>query len=111
DDLQSLLRFAREERIDLTIVGPEAPLVAGLVDRFNAAGLRAFGPTAAAARLEGSKAYTKTFLGRHGIPTAASVTFTRQNFDPDYIRRHATPIVVKASGLAAGKGVIIAQSP
>ncbi len=111
DDLDGLLDFARREAIDLTLVGPEAPLVAGLVDRFTAAGLRCFGPTAAAARLEGSKAYTKDFLFRHGIPTAGSVTFTRENFDPACIAKHRTPIVVKASGLAAGKGVVIAQTP
>jgi phosphoribosylamine--glycine ligase len=110
DDLDRLLRFARDEHIDLTIVGPEAPLVAGLVDRFTAAGLRCFGPTAAAARLEGSKAFTKDFLRRHGIPTAAAATFTRDTFDRARIETHSMPIVVKASGLAAGKGVIIAQT-
>jgi phosphoribosylamine--glycine ligase len=108
DDIAGLLRFAQSERIDLTIVGPEAPLVLGLVDRFQETGLRCFGPTAAAARLEGSKAYTKRFLERYRIPTAASRTFTRETFDEAYVRAHRTPIVVKASGLAAGKGVIIA---
>jgi phosphoribosylamine--glycine ligase len=107
EDVAGLERLAREEQVDLTIVGPEAPLVAGIVDRFKAAGLRCFGPTRAAARLEGSKAFAKDFLRRHRIPTAASRTFTRATFDPAYIEAHSTPIVVKASGLAAGKGVII----
>jgi phosphoribosylamine--glycine ligase len=110
EDLEGLERLASDERIDLTIVGPEAPLVAGVVDRFRAAGLRAFGPTQAAARLEGSKAFAKDFLRRHRIPTAASRTFTRETFDASYVEAHTTPIVVKASGLAAGKGVIIATS-
>ncbi|HEY4645325.1 MAG TPA: phosphoribosylamine--glycine ligase [Steroidobacteraceae bacterium] len=107
DDLAGLERLARSERIDLTIVGPEAPLVAGVVDRFTAAGLPCFGPSQAAARLEGSKAFTKDFLRRHRIPTAASRTFTRETFDAAYVESHPAPIVVKASGLAAGKGVII----
>ena len=110
EDIAALERLAREERVDLTIVGPEAPLVAGVVDRFKAAGLRCFGPTRAAAQLEGSKAFAKDFLRRHRIPTAASRTFTRETFDPAYIEAHPTPIVVKASGLAAGKGVIIVDS-
>ncbi len=110
EDLDGLLQFAKRERIELTIVGPEIPLVAGVVDRFIAAGLRCFGPVAAAARLEGSKAYTKEFLRKYRIPTAASATFTRETFDPAYVKAHRTPIVVKASGLAAGKGVIIAQT-
>ncbi len=111
EDLEGLVRFAREQRIDLTIVGPEGPLVLGIVDRFTSAGLRCFGPTQAAARLEGSKAFTKEFLARHRIPTAASRTFTRETFDRAYVTAHRTPIVVKASGLAAGKGVVIAESP
>ncbi|HSC09171.1 MAG TPA: phosphoribosylamine--glycine ligase [Steroidobacteraceae bacterium] len=110
EDVTALERLAREEQVDLTIVGPEAPLVAGVVDRFKAAGLRCFGPTRAAARLEGSKAFAKDFLRRHRIPTAASRTFTRETFDTAYIEAHPTPIVVKASGLAAGKGVIIVDS-
>jgi phosphoribosylamine--glycine ligase len=110
EDVAALERLASEDRVDLTIVGPEAPLVAGIVDRFRVAGLRCFGPTRAAARLEGSKAFAKDFLRRHRIPTAASRTFTRETFDPAYIEAHPTPIVVKASGLAAGKGVIIADS-
>jgi phosphoribosylamine--glycine ligase len=110
DDLDGLLAFAQRERIDLTIVGPEAPLVLGVVDRFRERGLRCFGPTRAAARLEGSKAFAKAFLERHGIPAARSRTFSAQNFDRDYVLRHRVPIVVKASGLAAGKGVVIAAS-
>jgi phosphoribosylamine--glycine ligase len=111
EDLPGLLRFAEEERIDLTIVGPEGPLVAGIVDTFSGAGFRCFGPVAAAARLEGSKAYTKAFLERHAIPTAAYATFTRASFDADWIRAQRAPLVVKADGLAAGKGVVICESP
>ncbi len=96
--------------VALTIVGPEAPLVAGLVDAFERARLRCFGPRQAAARLEGSKAFAKDFLRRHRIPTAASVTVTRDSFDPEMVRRQRTPIVIKASGLAAGKGVVIAET-
>ena len=110
EDLAALEAFALEERIDLTIVGPEAPLVAGVVDRFQAAKLRCFGPVQRAAQLEGSKAYAKEFLRRHRIPTAASRTFTRETFDTAYVEAQRTPIVVKASGLAAGKGVIIAET-
>jgi phosphoribosylamine---glycine ligase len=113
EDIPGLLTLATREKIDLTIVGPEAPLVAGVVDEFTARGLKCFGPSKAPSQLEGSKAFTKDFLGRHGIPTARSATFTRETFDPDYIRRQAaqtnTPIVVKASGLAAGKGVVIVE--
>jgi phosphoribosylamine--glycine ligase len=110
NDLDGLLQLAKDERIALTIVGPEAPLVAGIVDRFHAAGIPCFGPTAAAAQLEGSKAFTKEFLRRHHIPTAAYRTFTRDNFDAGWVRAQRAPIVVKASGLASGKGVIIAAS-
>ena len=88
EDLPALEAFAKSERIDLAIVGPEAPLVAGVVDRFQAAGLRCFGPVQRAAQLEGSKAYTKEFLRRHRIPTAASRTFTRETFDPGYVEAH-----------------------
>src|SRR5690606_3552185 len=95
------------EQIALTIVGPEAPLVIGVTDAFEAAGLRCFGPRQAAARLEGSKAYTKAFLQRHGIPTAAYAAFTKDSFDADWVRAQRAPLVVKADGLAAGKGVII----
>jgi phosphoribosylamine---glycine ligase len=109
-DTDRLLDFAERERIDLTIVGPEGPLVAGIVDRFAAAGRPCFGPGRAAARLEGSKAHTKEFLKRHGIPSAAYATFTAENFDPAYIRAQRLPIVVKADGLAAGKGVVICES-
>jgi phosphoribosylamine--glycine ligase len=110
DDVDGLLRFAQEQRIDLTIVGPEAPLVLGVVDRFRAAGLPCFGPTRAGAQLEGSKAYAKDFLARHRIPTAAYATFTEVAPALDYIRGIGAPLVVKADGLAAGKGVIIAQT-
>ena len=107
DDVAGLLAFAQRERIDLTIVGPEAPLVIGLCDAFAAAGLRCFGPGRLAARLEGSKAFTKDFLLRNGIPTAAYAKFTRANFDAAWVRAQKAPLVVKADGLAAGKGVII----
>lgn len=107
DDIERLLQFAQRERIDLTIVGPEAPLVLGITDAFEAAGLRCFGPRRLAARLEGSKAFTKEFLTRHGIPTAAYATFTKATFDAAWVRRQRAPLVVKADGLAAGKGVII----
>jgi phosphoribosylamine--glycine ligase len=109
-DVDELIQLARDEQVALTIVGPEAPLVAGIVDRFAAAGLTCFGPSKAAAQLEGSKAFTKEFLRRHRIPTAAYRTFTRQNFEAGWVRAQRAPIVVKASGLAAGKGVIIAAS-
>jgi phosphoribosylamine--glycine ligase len=107
DDVDALVEFAKRERIDLTIVGPEAPLVIGVTDAFEAAGLRCFGPRKLAARLEGSKAFTKEFLRRHKIPTAAYATFTKANFDPAWVRAQRAPLVVKADGLAAGKGVII----
>jgi len=110
EDVEGLVTLARNEKIDLTIIGPEAPLVLGVVDAFEAAGLRCFGPRKAPAQLEGSKAFTKEFLRRHGIPTAAYATFTRENFDADWVRRQRTPIVVKASGLAAGKGVLIVDT-
>jgi phosphoribosylamine--glycine ligase len=110
DDVTALLAFASRERIDLTIIGPEGPLVAGIVDRFTAAGLSCFGPTRAAARLEGSKAYTKEFLRRHRIPTASHATFTGENFDAAYVCAQKLPLVVKADGLAAGKGVIICET-
>jgi phosphoribosylamine--glycine ligase len=109
-DTPGLIELARREAVQLTIIGPEAPLVSGVVDAFQAAGLRCFGPNRLAAQLEGSKAYTKEFLKRHGIPTAAYRTFTRQNFDPAWLRAQRVPIVIKASGLASGKGVIIAHS-
>jgi len=108
--IDALLAFARDNEIDLTVVGPEAPLVAGIVDRFQAAGLAVFGPSAAAARLEGSKAFAKAFMARHEIPTAAYAAFTVLEQALAYVRAQGTPIVVKASGLAAGKGVIVAQN-
>ncbi len=109
-DIAGLVQLARTEDVSLTLIGPEAPLVAGVVDAFERSGLRCFGPRQSAARLEGSKAFAKEFLRRHHIPTAASVTVTCDSFDPEAVRRQRTPIVVKASGLAAGKGVVIAQT-
>jgi phosphoribosylamine--glycine ligase len=108
DDVDGLLELARNRGVDLTIVGPEVPLVAGIVDRFSAAGLRCFGPSAGAAQLEGSKAYSKDFMVRHGIPTAAYRSFTELEPALAYLRERGAPIVVKADGLAAGKGVIVA---
>lgn len=105
-----LLDFARDHEIGLTIVGPEAPLVAGIVDAFREAGLRCFGPEKAAAQLEGSKAYAKDFLARHRIPTAAYAVFTETSPAREWIQAHGAPLVVKADGLAAGKGVIIART-
>jgi phosphoribosylamine--glycine ligase len=110
EDIDGLLAFAQAAAIDLTIVGPEGPLVLGVVDRFQAAGLRIFGPSRAAAELEGSKAFTKDFLARHNIPTAAYGNFTELDAATAYIRQCGAPIVVKADGLAAGKGVILAQT-
>ena len=111
DDVPGLLRLAREERPELTIVGPEAALVAGVVDAFSAAGLRCFGAGRSNARLEGSKAFAKAFMQRHGIATAAWRRFTAASYDAAWVRAQPAPLVVKASGLAAGKGVIIAASP
>ena len=110
EDIEGLVALARERSVDLTVVGPEAPLVAGIADRFQEAGLRIFGPSAAAARLEGSKAFAKAFLARHGIPTARYAEFTSRTEAAAHVREHGTPIVVKADGLAAGKGVVVAQS-
>jgi phosphoribosylamine--glycine ligase len=110
DDLDALLEFACAMDIDLTIIGPEVPLVAGVVDRFAAAKRRCFGPSRNAARLEGSKAFTKDFLRRHRIPTAGFATFTAANFDADYVKAQRLPLVVKADGLAAGKGVVICET-
>ncbi|VFM95055.1 MAG: phosphoribosylamine--glycine ligase [Candidatus Kentron sp. G] len=117
-EMEKLLAFAREEKIDLTIVGPEAPLVAGITDLFQAAGLPCFGPSQQAAQLEGSKVFTKKFLARHGIPSAAFQEFTDREPAERYIRAHfppgetpsptVPPLVIKADGLAAGKGVVIA---
>jgi phosphoribosylamine--glycine ligase len=110
DDQDALLEFARDNDIGLTIIGPETPLVDGIVDRFQAAGLACFGPCAAAARLEGSKSFAKDFMARHGIPTAAYGTFTETGPAIDFIRHTGAPVVVKADGLAAGKGVIVART-
>ncbi|GAA5172202.1 MULTISPECIES: phosphoribosylamine--glycine ligase [Halomonadaceae] len=110
DDLAELEAFARAQAIGLTIVGPEAPLVAGVVDRFRTAGLTIFGPTQAAAQLEGSKAFTKDFLARHAIPSAEYATFTAVEPALAYLAERGAPIVIKADGLAAGKGVIVAMS-
>ncbi|WP_337024791.1 MULTISPECIES: phosphoribosylamine--glycine ligase [unclassified Pantoea] len=108
-DVPALLAFAQKEKIDLTIVGPEAPLVIGVVDAFRAAGLKIFGPTQAAAQLEGSKAFTKDFLARQQIPTAEYQNFTEVEPALAYLREKGAPIVIKADGLAAGKGVIVAM--
>ncbi len=110
DDIDGLVALASAENIALTIVGPEAPLVVGIVDTFTAAGLRCFGPGAAAAQLEGSKVFTKDFLARHNIPTADYQSFSELEPALTYIRQHGAPIVIKADGLAAGKGVIVAMT-
>ena len=110
EDIDALVEFALERQVGLTIVGPEAPLVLGIVDKFNERGLRCFGPSKAAAQLEGSKAFTKDFLARHKIPTAAYATFTDVDKACAYVKQQGTPIVIKADGLAAGKGVIIAET-
>lgn len=109
-DFAALEAFAREQQVALTIIGPEAPLVAGIVDHFEAAGLACFGPRRGAAQLEGSKAFTKDFLQRHNIPTAAYANFTEVEPALAYLRTQKLPIVIKADGLAAGKGVIIATA-
>ena len=105
-----LLKFAQDEGIYLTIVGPEAPLAAGVVDAFKAANLKIFGPTKLAAQLEGSKDFAKAFMLRHGIPTAAYATFTDAKLAHDYVNQQGAPIVIKADGLAAGKGVVVAMT-
>jgi len=110
DNFPALADFAEENGVELTIVGPEAPLVDGIVDFFNGRGLAIFGPSKAAAQLEGSKAFTKDFLERHQIPTAAYRNFTEVEPAVEYIRERGAPIVVKADGLAAGKGVIVAET-
>jgi len=107
----ALADFAQAERVALTVVGPEGPLADGVVDAFRARGLRIFGPTRAAARLESSKAYAKDFMQRHGVPTALYATFTDAAEAHAHVERHGAPIVVKADGLAAGKGVVVAASP
>ena len=107
-DTDELVAFARREQVGLTVVGPEAPLAAGVVDAFRAAGLAIVGPTRDAARLESSKDFAKAFMIRHGIPTAGYATFTEAHAAHDYVARRGAPIVVKADGLAAGKGVVVA---
>lgn len=109
-DVKALREWALAEKIALTVVGPEAPLAAGLVDEFRAHGLRVFGPTQAAAQLESSKAFSKAFMKRHGIPTADYESFTDAAAAHAYVERHGAPIVVKADGLAAGKGVVVATT-
>ena len=108
--IDELVAFARKESIYLTVVGPEAPLAAGVVDAFRAAGLRIFGPTRAAAQLESSKDFAKRFMARHGIPTARYATFEDAAAAKAYVEKEGAPIVVKADGLASGKGVVVAQS-
>lgn len=113
EDIEGLLAFARDNSIDLTVVGPEAPLMAGIVDRFRAAGLQIFGPTAGAAQLEGSKVFAKNIMKKYGIPTAEYQVFTEPDKARDYVRSftdRGQAVVVKADGLAAGKGVIVAQN-
>ena len=110
EDIPALIEFAKSEAIDITIVGPEAPLVIGIVDDFRAQGLAIFGPTKVAAQLEGSKAFCKDFLRRHEIPTAFYEVFTEEEPAIHYVREKGVPIVIKADGLAAGKGVIIADT-
>ena len=109
-DIEGLLKLAQDEAVGLTVVGPEVPLVLGVVDRFRQAGLRIFGPTAAAAQLEGSKAFAKDFLARHGIPTAYYAVHTDVDAALAYLHEKGAPIVIKADGLAAGKGVIVAMT-
>ena len=109
-EVKALRKWAQQEKIDLTVVGPEAPLAAGVVDEFRAHGMRIFGPTKAAAQLESSKAFSKAFMHRHGIPTALYETFTDAALAHDYVDKMGVPIVVKADGLAAGKGVVVAMT-
>src|SRR5690606_29671520 len=109
-DIDGLLALVEREGVSVTVVGPGAPLVAGVVDRFRERGHRIFGPTAAAARLEGSKAFAKDFLARHGIPTAHYAVFSEVEPALAHLRDKGAPIVVKADGLAAGKGVIVATT-
>ncbi|MDP3744427.1 MAG: phosphoribosylamine--glycine ligase [Methylotenera sp.] len=109
-EVADLVKFAQDEKIHLTIVGPEAPLSQGVVDAFRAAGLKIFGPTQAAAQLESSKDFAKAFMVRHNIPTAAYATFTDAKLAHDYVTQQGAPIVIKADGLAAGKGVVVAMS-
>jgi phosphoribosylamine--glycine ligase len=108
--IPELLAFAKKEGVHLTVVGPEAPLAAGVVDAFQDAGLRIFGPKRAAAQLEASKDFAKAFMVRHGIPTARYATFTTAAEAKAYVEKHGAPIVIKADGLAAGKGVVVAAT-
>lgn len=110
EDIPALLDFARKDRIDLTVVGPEAPLTAGLVDQFEQSGLRVFGPSQAAAEIEGSKVFCKELLSKYGIPTGGFAVFREPAVAKEYVREQPLPVVLKAEGLAAGKGVIIAQT-
>ncbi|MBI5399793.1 phosphoribosylamine--glycine ligase [Candidatus Saganbacteria bacterium] len=110
DDINGLLKFAKEQKINLTVVGPEVPLAAGIVDLFNKNDLRIFGPSAAAARIEGSKVFAKQFMAKYGIPTAQSGIFADKKKAKAYINMMGAPIVVKADGLAAGKGVVVCQT-
>ncbi len=110
EDVAGLVAFAREHQVDLVVAGPEAPLVAGLADACAAAGIACFGPSASAARLEGSKAFTKEICAEAAVPTAASATFGDADAALAHVRAHGAPIVVKADGLAAGKGVVVAAT-
>ena len=110
EDLDGLVKFCQKEKINFVVVGPEAPLVKGLVDKLTTAGIKAFGPSAAAAKLEGSKSFTKEFCMRHKIPSAAFKRFTHADAAIKYVERIGAPIVIKADGLAAGKGVTVAQT-
>ncbi len=109
-DFDALIAFARDNAVDLTLIGPEGPLVEGITDRFRAQGLNCFGPSRAAARLEGSKRFSKDFLERHAIPTAAYATFAQVDEAVAYVHERGAPIVIKADGLAAGKGVTVART-
>jgi phosphoribosylamine---glycine ligase len=110
DDHDALVEFAKANQVELTIVGPEVPLLAGLVDHFKAAGLIAFGPSKEAARLEGSKSFAKEIMQKYNIPTGAYQTFTQYELAVQYVKEHGAPIVIKADGLAAGKGVVVAMT-
>jgi phosphoribosylamine--glycine ligase len=110
EEVEKLVAFAKTQRIDFVVVGPEAPLVLGLVDKLEAAGIKAFGPSARAAALEGSKAFMKELCAKYGIPTAAFKRFTDAGAAKDHVRKHGAPIVIKADGLAAGKGVVVARN-
>ena len=110
DNIQEVVQFCIDKLIDFVVVGPEGPLVNGLIDNLNSAGIKAFGPSAAAAQLEGSKSFTKEFCTRHNIPTAAYARFTSCDKALAYIQERGAPIVIKADGLAAGKGVTVAKT-